>query len=94
MLLALVSSAAAIATGIVDDTLIGHLGSVFPIWVNHGWVQIFSSVVFLLLFMWRTRNPQFYETPKLKWLYLISGGIGIALLYYGGHLGAKLAGRI
>ena len=44
--------------------------------------------------MWRTRNPQFYETPKLKWLYLISGGIGIALLYYGGHLGAKLAGRI
>ncbi len=83
MLLALVSSAAAIATGIIDDTLIGHLGSVFPIWVNHGWVQIFSSVVFLLLFMWRTRNPQFYETPKLKWLYLISGGIGIALLYYG-----------
>ena len=94
MLLALVSSAAAIATGIVDDTLIGHLGSVFPIWVNHGWVQIVSSVVFLLLFMWRTRNPQFYEIPKLKWLYLISGGIGIALLYYGGHLGAKLAGRI
>ena len=82
MLLALVSSAAAIATGIVDDTLIGHLGSVFPIWVNHGWVQIFSSVVFLLLYMWRNHNPLFYERPKLRWLYLISGGIGIALLYY------------
>jgi len=94
MLLALVSSAAAIATGIIDDTLIGHLGSVFPIWVNHGWVQIVSSFVFLLLFIWRNHNPLFYERPKLRWLYLISGGIGIALLYYGGHLGAKLSGRI
>ena len=49
MLLALISSAAAIATGIIDDILIGHLGSVFPIWENHGWVQILSSMVFLIL---------------------------------------------
>ena len=94
MLLALISSAAAIATGIIDDTLIGHLGSVFPIWENHGWVQILSSMVFLVLFIYRTRYPYFYETPKLQWFYLISSGIGVSLLFYGGHLGAKLAGRI
>ncbi len=94
MLLALVSSAAAIATGIIDDTLIGHLGTVFPIWVNHGWVQIFSSLIFLALFIWRTRYPLFYETKIWRQLYLISGGIGIAILYYGGHLGATLSGRI
>ena len=77
MLLALISSAAAIATGIIDDTLIGHLGSVFPIWENHGWVQILSSMVFLILFIWRTRYPYFYETPKLQWFYLISSGISV-----------------
>lgn len=94
MLLALVSSAAAIATGIIDDTLIGHLGSVFPLWKNHGWVQIFSTIIFLALFIWRTKHPGFYTVLRLRWIYLISGGIGIAILYYGGHLGALLSGRI
>ena len=44
MLFALVSSSAAIATGIIDDTFVGHLGTVFPIWLNHGWVQFFSCI--------------------------------------------------
>ncbi|MEA1882647.1 MAG: DUF2231 domain-containing protein [Candidatus Marinimicrobia bacterium] len=94
LLLGLISAASAIATGIWDDTLIGHLGSVFPLWVNHGWIQIFSSIIFLIMFVWRTKNPHLLTTPNLKWIYIGIGSIAVAILFYGGHLGAKLAGRI
>ncbi len=94
MLLGLVSTAAGIATGIWNDTLIGHFGSTFPLWVNHGWIQIFSSIIFLGLFIWRTRVPKLLEVPNLKWIYIGIGSMGVIILFYGGHLGAKLAGRI
>ena len=94
MLLALISSAVAIATGIIDDTLIGHLGSVFPLWKNHGWVQILSILIFLLVFIWRTKSPYFYQSYQSSRIYIIISGLGVVLLFYGGHLGAKLAGRI
>ena len=70
LLLGLISSGAGIATGIWADSLIGHLGSVFPIWNNHGWVQIFSCILFLILFIWRTKNPTVLIHTKLKWLYI------------------------
>ena len=94
LLLGLISSCAGIATGIWTDSLIGHLGSVFPVWNNHGWVQIFSCILFLILFIWRTKNPAVLIHAKLKWLYIAFGGLAIAILFYGGHLGAKLAGRV
>ena len=94
LLLGLISAAAGIATGLWDDTLIGHLGSVSPLWVNHGWIQIFSCTLFLSLFIWRTKMPTVLIHTKLKWIYIGSGGFAIAILFYGGHLGAKLAGRI
>ena len=94
MLLALISSAVAIATGIIDDTLIGHLGSFFPLWKNHGWVQILSILIFLLVFIWRTKSPYFYQSYRLSRIYIIISGLGVVLLFYGAHLGAKLAGRI
>ena len=94
LLLGLISAAAGIATGLWDDTLIGHLGSVSPLWVNHGWIQIFSCTLFLSLFIWRTKMPTVLIHTKLKWIYIGSGGFAIGILFYGGHLGAKLAGRI
>ena len=36
MLLALFSSAFSIITGLIDDSLIGHLFATFPLWENHG----------------------------------------------------------
>ena len=94
LLLGLISSSAGIGTGLWDDTLIGHLGSVSPIWINHGLIQIFSCALFLTLFIWRTKMPTVLIHTKLKWIYLGLGGFAIAILFYGGHLGAKLAGRI
>ena len=94
MLFALVASAAAIATGIIDDTLIGHLGSVYPLWLNHGLVQLFSCILFLTLFLWRTKDKSIFYDNLKKRVYTAMALIGIAILYYGGHLGAELAGRV
>ena len=94
MLFALVASAAAIATGIIDDTLIGHLGSVYPLWLNHGLVQLFSCSLFLTLFLWRTKDKSIFYDNLKKRVYTAMALIGIAILYYGGHLGAELAGRV
>ncbi|MBT4149342.1 MAG: DUF2231 domain-containing protein [Candidatus Marinimicrobia bacterium] len=94
MLFALVASAAAIATGIIDDTLIGHLGSVYPLWLNHGLVQLFSCILFLTLFLWRTKDKSIFYDNLKKRVYTSTALIGIVILYYGGHLGAELAGRV
>ena len=94
MLFALVASAAAIATGIIDDTLIGHLGSVYPLWLNHGLVQLFSCILFLTLFLWRTKDKSIFYDNLKKRIYTATALIGIVILYYGGHLGAELAGRV
>ncbi len=94
MLLGLISAAAGIATGIWDDRLIGHLGSVFPLWINHGWVQVFSCTIFVCLFIWRTKQTEILTHPNLKWIYIGIGGIAVSILFYGGYLGAKLAGRV
>jgi len=88
MLFALISSTAAIVTGIIDDSFVGHLNSVFPLWLNHGWIQIFS------LFIWRTKDKNIFYNKFKKRAYTATALIGIAFLYYGGHLGAKLSGRI
>jgi uncharacterized membrane protein len=94
MFTALVSAAGSITTGIWQDSLVGHFGSVVPLWVNHGWVQIFSCLIFLCLFVWRTKHPGTLTHPNQKWVYAFIGGLAVTILFYGGHLGAKLAGRI
>ena len=50
MFAGLVSSLAAIASGIIDDSLIGHLGSVWRIWFNLGSMKIIAVIGFDLLF--------------------------------------------
>ena len=46
MLFGVISCFAAVITGFVSDTLYEHLFSTWPIWENHGAVQIFSFVLF------------------------------------------------
>ena len=94
LFLGLVSAVVGMATGIWDDRLFGHLGAVTPLWINHGWVQIFSSFIFICLFSWRTKCPNILNITPSKWGYLFIGTLAVAILFYGGHLGAKLAGRI
>ena len=65
MLLALISSFFAIITGFIDDNLIGHFNDVSPFWENHSWMQIFSVLGFLLLFIWRTTETNLFNSKKL-----------------------------
>ena len=92
MFAGLVSSLAAIASGIIDDSLIGHLGSVWPIWYNHGAMQIIAVIGFALLFYFKTSQDDLYK--KYTIYYLALSAILVAILFYGAHLGAQLSGRI
>ena len=64
MLLGLFSSVSAIITGLIDDNLIGHLFTTLPLWNNHGLMQIISIVIFLSIFIWRTKQPNLFDSKK------------------------------
>jgi len=92
MLAGLIASLAAIASGIIDDSLIGHFGSVWPIWHNHGAVLNVSIIGFTILFYFKTTNPDSYKKNNTS--YLLCSFLLVAVLFYGAHLGALLSGRI
>ena len=92
MFFGLISTVVAIITGIVDDSLIGHLGAVWPLWHNHGAMQILSTICFSVLFYFRTYHPRKIKEAKLPFLLIYAACV--LLLFYGAHLGASLSGRI
>ena len=94
MLLALFSSAFSIITGLIDDNLIGHLFATFPLWENHGLMQIISILIFCSIFIWRTKQPVLFNSKKRVVIYILIGLANIVILFYGSHLGAILSGRI
>ena len=94
MLLALFSSVFAIITGLIDDNLIGHLFTTLPLWNNHGLMQIISIVIFLSIFIWRTKQPDLFDSKKYVLIYLLIGLTNVVILFYGSHIGAILSGRV
>ena len=94
MLLALFSSVFAIITGLIDDNLIGHLFTTLPLWDNHGLMQIISIVIFLSIFIWRTKQPDLFDLKKYVLIYLLIGLTNVVILFYGSHIGAILSGRV
>ena len=92
MFLGIISCFFALVTGFISDTLYDHLLSTWPIWDNHGAVQIFSFFLFFLLFYVKT---YFHKTiDRFPVLYLSMSGLFVLILFYGAHLGAVLSGRI
>ena len=94
MLLALLSSVFALITGLIDDNLIGHLFTTLPLWDNHGLMQIISIVIFLSVFIWRTKQPALFNSKKRVLIYLLIGLTNVVILFYGSHIGAILSGRV
>jgi len=92
MLTAIISSIPAIITGIIDDLLIGHFLAVWPIWNNHGALQLISITGFTILFYIKTSNPSSYNKYQIQ--YILISFIIVAIFFYGAHLGALLSGRI
>ncbi len=91
MFFGVISCFFAIATGFISDSLYEHLFFTWPLWINHGAVQILSFLLFAVLFYFKSSRPILVnQFPKL---YLLISSIFVLILFYGAHLGAVLSGR-
>lgn len=92
LILGTLSALSAVLTGFIADEAQGHMSEPFPIFTTHGSTQIFASLLFLSLLIWRYVNNRTETKPSR--VYLSTSMAGILILFYGGHLGAIIAGRI
>lgn len=92
LILGTLSALSAVITGFIADKTQGHMSEPFPIFTTHGSTQIFASLLFLSLLIWRYVNIRTETKPTF--VYLVASIAGILILFYGGHLGAVIAGRI
>ena len=79
-----------VITGFLADTIFGHMDDPFPIFCTHGSLQIFSSLLFTGIFIWRAALKSHLPEKPLLYLYFLIGGLAVSGLFYGGHLGAQL----
>ena len=91
MFFGVISCFVAVVTGFVSDSLYEHLFSTFPLWENHGMVQIVSFLLFILLFYMKIYQSKIIKHYPV--MYLVISGVFVLILFYGAHLGAVLSGR-
>ena len=91
MFFGVISCLVAVVTGFVSDSLYEHLFSTFPLWENHGMVQIVSFLLFILLFYMKIYHSKIIKHYPV--MYLVISGVFVLILFYGAHLGAVLSGR-
>ena len=91
MFFGVISCFVAVITGFVSDSLYDHLFDTWPLWENHGMVQILSFLLFVLLFYIKAYLPKTVKNYPIT--YLIISGLFVLILFYGAHLGAVLSGR-
>ena len=91
MFFGIISCFVAVITGFVSDSLYEHLFDTWPLWENHGMVQILSFLLFVLLFYIKVYHPKTIKHYPIT--YLIISGLFVLILFYGAHLGAVLSGR-
>ena len=91
MFFGVISCFVAVITGFVSDSLYEHLFDTWPLWENHGMVQILSFLLFVLLFYIKAYLPKTVKNYPIT--YLIISGLFVLILFYGAHLGAVLSGR-
>lgn len=96
LVIGLVSAAVTIITGFIADNVVGHMEeSPLDIFHTHGSTQLLATTLFLVLFIWRKRlQGALPEQKNAKILYYFLGAVAVGILFYGGDLGAGLAGRI
>lgn len=93
--LAQISAIATVITGFFTDSLVGHMEKPFPLYSTHGSMQILAIVLLSGIFIIRWKKLKTYRYPRsIIFGYLVFFGISVLVLYYGSHLGAKLANRI
>ena len=96
LILGMVSALCAIVTGLIVDcgSKPSLMDEPFPLYTNHGSLQILASCVFMVLLLWRGRlQGMLPSKSKMILLYLSVSGIAVSILFYGSHLGAVFSGR-
>ncbi|MBC8479016.1 MAG: DUF2231 domain-containing protein [FCB group bacterium] len=84
-----------IITGFISDNLVGHMEEPFPLFSTHGSLQILSITILFGLVIYRLRNKgHLSDNKRSRWIFLGLEIIAVVFLFYGAHLGAKLANRI
>ena len=91
MFFGVISCFVAVITGFVSDSLYEHLFDTWPLWENHGMVQILSFLLFVLLFYMKIYHSKIIKHYPI--MYLVISGVFVLILFYGAHLGAVLSGR-
>ena len=93
MLLGLVSSPFTIIAGIIAYLEEGSFLNIFIF--PHGMLEIISTLFLLGLFWARIKfQLEIRYSDLKKYLYLLLHVLAVGILFYGAHLGAKVAGRI
>jgi len=93
--LGILSSVFTVLTGFVADWNYGHFELPFPIFDTHGSVQLMSVFCYVVMLVWRWKLNQFLPNSfRSLSCYLVLGIVATSLLFYGGHLGAILSGRV
>ncbi|MDP6684748.1 MAG: DUF2231 domain-containing protein [Candidatus Marinimicrobia bacterium] len=93
--LGMISSFFSLITGFIADWEYGHFENPFPVFDTHGSTQLISVLLFTVMIVWRWRlNKNLPKTVGAVSGYLLLGACATGLLFYGGHLGAILAGRL
>ena len=95
LILGHVSAFFTILSGFIADDMMGHMELPFSPLKTHGFIALTAVLLLILLTIPRWRHSGKLP-PQLKSKSLWIGGQAVAvfILYYGAHLGAKLANRI
>ncbi len=95
LIMALLATVGTIITGFIADQMEGHMDQFWLVFKTHGSMQLLSSINLICLAVWRFRiHGKIPGNIAMKRIYFGLLTIAVLGIYYGSHLGAKLAGRI
>ncbi len=95
MLAATFFSILTVVSGFLADGLVGHMDNPFPIFKTHGSLQLLAVLLLSILFFIRYRNKSKLPRPgRSLIIFLTLQLVSVGFLFYGAHLGARLANRI
>lgn len=84
-----------VISGFLADGLVGHMDNPFPIFKTHGSLQLLAILLLSILFFIRCRNKsKLPQSGRSLIIFLTSHLVSVVFLFYGAHLGARLANRI
>ncbi|MBS82522.1 MAG: hypothetical protein CMD65_00105 [Gammaproteobacteria bacterium] len=78
---------------VIDNEIVGHMDSPFPIWKTHGTHMIVAILFFVIILIIRNLNSKNKINISFR-IILVIQGLMVLFFIHGAHLGAKLAGRL